>query len=202
MATVTTLSITNKALTLCGASPISDVNEDSNNARIANRVYEISLKSVLTECRWNFATTRATLSLSATTQPWYHIGEAYVYTRPTDCLRIFETNYPNADWREEGDYIISDTQSLGIKYVWYQNDPSKYPYYFLEAFIDKLCSDISYMLINSSTKAEAFLTKYTKVSLPKAMSANAQTGTQQQPMDDEWVLAKWGNGGNPARSYD
>jgi hypothetical protein len=199
---VSQTSLINKALTLCGASPITNITDDTNNARIANRVYEISLKAVLTECRWTFATTRATLSLSADTMPWYHSGESYVYVRPSTCLRIFETSDQQAVWREEGDHIISDTNGLGIKYVYYHDDPSKYPAYFVEALIDKLCSDVSYMIINSASKAEAFLGKYAKVSLPKAMSANAQTGTHQQPLDDEWTMAKLGNGGNQARSYD
>lgn len=198
---VTKTSLINKALTLCGAAPITSITDDTNNARVANRVYEISRQSVLSECRWTFATTRATLSISANTMPWYHSGEAYVYVRPSTCLRIFETSDPNATWREEGDYIISDTTSLGIKYVYDLDDPAKYSALFTDAFIDKLCSDVCFMILNSAPKAEAFLTKYVKVSLPKAMSSNAQTGTQQEPMDDFWVLSKLGNGGNQARSY-
>jgi hypothetical protein len=199
---VSQTSLINKALTLCGAAPITSITDDTNNARTANRVYEIALKSVLTECRWTFATTRATLSLSADTMPWYHDGEAYVYVRPSTCLRIFEVSDRVARWREEGDYIISDTASLGIKYVFYHTDPSKYPAPFLEAFIDKLCTDVSYSIINSTTKAEGFFGKYQKVSLPAAMAANAQTGEQQEVMDDEWLGSKYGNyGGNQARSY-
>jgi hypothetical protein len=198
---VSKTSLINKALTVCGASPITNITDETNNARVANRVYEISLKSVLTECCWTFAATRCTLSLSAVTMPWEYSGEAYVYVRPSSCLRIFETSSEDAEWREEGDLIISDTGSLGIKYVYYHDDPSKYPAYFLEALIDKLCSDVSFMIINSASKAEAFLTKYTKISIPKAMSMNSQIGTQQKPKDDEWELAKLGNGGNPARSY-
>lgn len=193
---VSKTSTANKALTLCGAAPITNITDDTNNARIVNRVYEISLKSILTECRWNFATTRTTLSLSADDVAWYHTDEAYVYVRPSNALRIFETSSERAIWREEGDYIISDTASLGIKYVYYHDNPSKYPAAFLEAFIDKLCADISFMILNSASKAEGFMAKYEKVSLPKAMSENSQTGTQQQPVDDAWLNAKYSNG-NP-----
>jgi hypothetical protein len=42
--------------------------------------------------------------------------------------------------------------------------------------------------------AEAFLAKYTKVSLPKAMSENSQIGTQQIPKDGEWMNAKFSDG--------
>jgi hypothetical protein len=188
----------NKALTLCGAAPITNITDDTNNARTANRVYDISRRSVLSECCWTFATTRATLSLSADSMPWEYVDEAYVYIRPTTFIRIFDVSDSNAKWREEGDYIISDTASLGVKAVWDIDNPDKYSAAFMEALIDKLCSDISFMIINSSTKAESFLSKYEKVSLPKALSENGQTGTQQVPKDDAWELAKYSNGNTDA----
>lgn len=199
---VSKTTVLNKALTLCGASTIGDITDATNNARACNNVYEISLRSILCECNWNFSVTRATLTVTATTvMPWNYSGESYVYTKPSLCLKVIEIYNSAAEWREEGELLITDVVEAQIKYTYYHDDPSKYPGYFLDAFIDKLCSDISYIIINSASKAEAFLTKYVKVSLPKAMSANSQTGTQQQPKDDEWALAKYGNGGNPARSY-
>jgi hypothetical protein len=198
---VTKTTTVNKALTLCGAAPISNITDDTNNARIVDRVYEIARKSILCECLWSFATTRCTLTITAATIAFYLSDENYVYARPSGALRIFETSDQNAVWREEGDLIISDTASLGVRYIYDHDSPDKYPAYFLEAFIDKLCVDICYMIINSTTKADSFLQRYYKVSLPAAKSMNSQTGTQQQPLDDLWTGAKLSSG-NPARSYD
>lgn len=195
---VSKVSLTNKALTLCGATPITSLDDDTNNARIANRVYEISRRSILTECMWSFATTRVTLAVSSESMAWDYSEEAYVYVRPADVLRIFDVSDQYATWRVEGDYILSDTNNLGIKYVYDHDDPSKYPPQFTEAFSDKLCSDISYMIINSAPKAEAFLAKYNTVSLPKAMAENSQIGTQQVPRDDAWDLARLSNGTSDA----
>jgi hypothetical protein len=125
--------------------------------------------------------------------PFYIDDEAYVYVRPTSALRIFEVSDKYAKWREEGDYIVSDTASLGITYAWDCDDPAKYPPKFLDAFIDKLCADICFAILNSVPKAEAFMAKYEKISLPKAMAENGQTGTQQQVRDDAWELAKYHN---------
>ncbi len=191
---ITKTSLVNKALTLVGANAITNIDDETQNARVVSRVYEISLKSILSECKWNFATKRKLLSLSEETVEWYYTNEAYVYTRPTDCIRIFGTNDDSAEWREEGDYILADVAGLGIVYTYYLDSPGKYPPSFTEAFIDKLCSDISYMIINSITKAESFLEKYLRVSLPKAMAENAQIGTQQYLKDDAWELAKDSNG--------
>jgi len=187
------ISLINKALTLVGANPITNINDSANNARIVNRVYEISLKSILSECKWNFATKRRLLSLSTDTLEWDYTNEAYVYARPADVIRIFGANDNNAIWREEGNYVISDTSGLGIIYVYYLDEPTRYTSSFTEALIDKLCSDIAFMIINSKSMAQGFLKKYNEVSLAKATAENSQIGVQQTLRDDAWSLAKSGN---------
>jgi len=186
--------IINKSLTLLGANSITNIDDNTNNARIVSGVYEIALKSILSECRWNFATTRKLLTSVDVDLDWYDAGETFIYAKPVNCVRIFGTNDDNATWREEGDYIISDTAKLGIRYVYYLDEPNKYPVFFVEAFVDKLASDIAFMILNSSQKSQEMLERYTKISLPKAMSENAQAGEHQYIKDDAWELAKNSNG--------
>ena len=183
----------NKSLTLLGAAPITSIDDDTNNARIVNRVYESALRSILSECKWNFATKRALLSIVTDTMAWYYTNEVYVYQKPIDMIRIFGTNDDDAIWREEGDFIISDTSGLGVIYVFYLDNPDKYPAQFIEAFSDKLASEIAYMVLNSASKAEEMYKKYQTISLPNARSENAQVGMQQYIRDDAWELAKYGN---------
>lgn len=189
MATKT--EIINKGLTLVGAAPITNIDDDSNNARIANRVYPLSLRSVLSACKWNFATKRQLLSVLNVTLDWYEPGCNIVYQKPTDMVRIFGTNSLGANWREEGDYIVSDTSGLGLRYVYFLDSPSKYSVDFIDALIDKFASDIAYALINSATIGAQYKKLYETLSLPKAMSLNSQTGTQQTMQDDAWEKAKF-----------
>lgn len=203
MATYSTTAIVNKALVLCGATTISSITDDTPNARALNAVYEIARKAILCECGWSFALTRSTLSTAGalTLVAWTYTSEAYVYSRPSAALRIVDVSDSDAIWREEGDYIVSDTNNLGAKYVFDQSDPSKWSPFFVAAFIDKLASDICFMILNSTQKAEAFLAKYEKVSLPRALAENSQTGTQQLAKDDAWEVSKLSNGSRPDRSY-
>lgn len=191
---ITKTDILNKALTLVGASPVINIDDSTNNARVLSRVYEGALRGILSRCKWNFATKRALLTVSTDTLEWYDLSEGTVYIKPTDIIRIFGVNNLKARWREEGDYIISDTVGLGIRYVYYLDLPSKYPAYFTDAFIDLLCADIAYTIVNSAALGEKFKTLYESVSLSTAMSANSQTGIQQEMVDDEWQLAKYNNG--------
>lgn len=183
----------NKALTLVGANPIVSIDDDNQNARVINRVYELSLKSILSEAPWVFALRRALMAQSTDTLAWYDTNENYLYVRPNDVIRVFRTNDRDAIWRQQGDYIISDTSGLGVEYVYFDNTPSTYTASFTEAFVDKLCSDIAFMILNSKTVAETFLEKYEKVSLSKALAENAQIGTPITMQDDAWDLAKFGN---------
>ena len=203
MATYTTVGLCNHALVLCGASPITSLTQDTPNARALNAVYENARKGFLTECRWTFSLTRSSLATNATTGlfPWTYDEEAYVYNRPANALRIWGVSDIEAIWREEGQYIISNTASLGTLYTWDHEEVGLWRPKAVVAFMDKLCSDICFMILNSATKAEAFLSKYQKVSLPAAMAEESQTGMHQQVIDDEWLKSKYGNGGNPSRSY-
>lgn len=187
------IDIINKGLTLVGASPITSLDDSSNNARVSNRVYDLSLRSVLSSCKWNFATKRALLSVLTDTLDWYDVGENIVYQKPIDMIRIFGTNSRCATWREEGDYIVSDTQGLGLRYVYYLDTPSKYSIDFIDALTDKFASDIAFALVNSQTLGEKYKKLYETLSLPKAMSLNSQSGTQQGMQDDAWELAKYSN---------
>lgn len=188
---LTKTDIVNMALTKVGASPIISIDDETNNARIINRTYEICLKSVLAECQWNFATVRVNLTQIVDSYDFYDTGETYVYAKPTDLIRIFAVNPPTATLREEGDYLISDTEGVGIKYTSFLDTPSKYPIYFVEALVDRIAADISYAIVNSASLAEAFNKRYETVSLVKAKTANSQTGVQQVMKADAWELAKY-----------
>jgi hypothetical protein len=188
---MTKVELINKALTYIGAAPITSIDDSTNNARIMNRVYDSSRRSILSECMWNFAVKRSLLATSAETLDWYDTGVTIVYMKPSDCIRIFSTNSASATWKEEGDLIVSDTNGLGIKYVYDLDIPSKYPASFAEAFVDRLAADAAFMILNSVKIAEAYLEKYEKLSLPKARAENAQVGTQQYVLDDAWENAKY-----------
>lgn len=187
-------AILNKACVLVGANTVVSINDESPQANALSNVYEISLQSILSECKWNFCTSRATLSVAPTNSVQFlYPSEQFIYYKPNNVIRIHDTYPAGSYFREESGLIISDTAGLGLLYTYYDDNPNDYPSYFLDAFIDKLCSDIAYLIINNAQVAEAFVKKYVGVSLPKAVASNSQTGTQQFYADGAWTLAKYFN---------
>ena len=194
--------ITNRALVKLGSRPVTDVDlDDTVEAETARNLYDMDLEELLAETLWTFATKRATLALLAETIVFNNEREtlAYIYQKPNDVIRIFETSDTAAYWKEEEDTIVSDTSGLGIKYVFRNENPATYPSYFAAALADKLAASMAFPLLNSTAKTSAMIEFYEKVSLPKAQSQNAQIGTPKELNDDYWLNAR--SGGPNVQEY-
>jgi hypothetical protein len=186
------VTIVNRALSLLGAEPITNLTDDTPDANIANRFYDQSRVSVLEECLWNFAAKRAELNIAVVTPAWIKDGLNYTFQIPSDVIRIFGISSDNISWRLEGEIIYADSDELGILYVYDLEDTTKFSASFTDAFADKLAADMAYSVNNSTTSARELLEKYQGVSLPRAMSQNSQVGTPQSVDDNLWVYAKYG----------
>ena len=77
--------IANIALTNLGATNITDIDEDSSNARKIRAIYDNLRQAVLEEHPWNFAIVRDVLSPDPTSPVF---GYSYKVRKPTGCLRI------------------------------------------------------------------------------------------------------------------
>ena len=186
------VTIVNRALSLLGAEPITDLTDDTPEAKIASRFYDESRKSILSEVLWNFAAKRAALNQVVVTPAWIKDGLNYVFQIPSDVIRIFGISSDAVQWRLEQEYIYANSDELGIIYVFDQTDTTKFSASFTDAFADKLASDMAYAVLNSNTEAKQLLEKYDGQSLPKATAENSQVGTPGQVNDDLWVYSKYG----------
>lgn len=186
------VTIVNRALSLLGAEPITNLTDDTPEANIANRFYDESRKSILSEVQWTFATKRALLNISVTTPAWIKDSVNFVFQLPSDIIRIFGISSANITWKVEQELLYADTDELGILYVFDQTDTTKFSASFVDAFADKLASDMAYSVLNSNTEAKLLLEKYDGQSLPKARSEDSQIGTADDPIDDLWSYARFG----------
>ena len=185
-------TIVNRALSLLGAEPINNITDDTPEANIASRMYDESRRSLLSECLWNFATKREVLNLVVGSPVWYSNQMGYIFQLPSDIIRIFGTSAPAAIWRVEGDQLISNTNEMGIIYVYDLEDTTKFSSSFTDAFADKLAADMAYAILNSNTETKMLTEKYLGESLPKARSENSQVGTPPEIDDNLWVYSKYG----------
>ena len=184
--------IINKALSLLGANRIASLKESSLEAQSASNVYSESLKSILTECAWKFATKRVLLPKVEKIPAWTKHGMRNYFQMPSDLVAIVEVSDPNARWEVEGELILTDVETFGIEYVYNLTDTSKYPAYFIDAFACKLAADMCYELTNSNEKTMTLLDLYKGEYLPIAKTKNARAGSAPMVRDDAWVSSIYG----------
>ena len=188
------VSVCNKALALLGANKITDLSDGTQEATVLSNVYTDTLKTILSECCWNFASKRAALNLT-TERPVF--GGGNVFTLPADMVRIFGTSLPyDLPYTIEGQNLICASDYVGILYTWLNEDDSSYPSYFTNAFTYLLAHDVCYELTNTVSKTQELLELYETQYLPVAKSKNARDKSPSQVIDSAWVdsvyTAKWG----------
>lgn len=181
------VSIVNKALRHLGANKITSLSDGSFEAQCASNAYEDSLRSILSECCWKFATQRTMLNKLDIDPAWNENGMSNYFQLPADLIEIFGVKDETAIWTREGDKIISNTNSFGIKYVYYCDDTAKYTPAFIDAFACLLAATMCYDITNSNDKTMTLLGLYKGEFLPIAKSKNAKEASAPQVKDDYWV---------------
>jgi len=81
-------SIVNKALSHLGANKITSLSDGSLESQCANILYEGSLRSVLSECCWKFATKRVMLNKIDKCPAWAENGMFNYFQLQSDLVKL------------------------------------------------------------------------------------------------------------------
>lgn len=182
------ISICNSALIKLGANTITALTENSKEARLCNAQFETVRDRLLQAHPWNNAIKRIALN-TLTDVPVF--GYSYMAQLPNDYLRVLEV-YPRVEYVIEGDKLLSNSDTMAIKYMHSATDPSKYTPRFAEALAYELGKELSYALIQSNTQQAQFM-QIAEDYISKARSFDAQEGTPQQFFDSSWEDSRFGN---------
>ena len=116
------LALYNIALSALGERTLDSTAENRYTRRELDKVYAVgngAVSNALQQGLWNFATTRTTLTVSTSTA----VGFAYVYTLPTDFVRLVQISTsssmvdPLLRYEIEGNSILSDSSLVYMRYV-------------------------------------------------------------------------------------
>ena len=189
------VDIANRALDKLGAESIVSLTEDSENARIINRAYEIVLESMLRSHTWNCAKVRVVLS-PLSDAPAFDYD--YQFQLPADCLRpIFPSDV--TDWSvEKGNILLTnDGDTLNLLYISTLDDPNDMDACFIEAFASKLALECCEKVTQSASKRKLAQDMY-EDSMKTARKANAFENIPAQQDYSSWIDARTtGPGQNP-----
>lgn len=184
----TKLQICNATFIRCGNEPIESLTEDNKRTKVILNQYEITLKDLLNDTTWNFATSREVeLTLDASS-PAFGYGARYI--KPSDVIRILELEC-NKEYRVEGDYVLTNSNApvIKAKCIMFINDETKFSPSFTKTFILKLAEDVSYALVQSNSLKESISAELDR-QIRKSRSYNSQEGTPLARMDNGLIFGE------------
>ena len=190
------VDICNQSLDLLGAATITALTENSKEARLCNRNFEVIRDSVLRAHPWNVAVTRKSLPQDTDTPAF---GFNFQYTLPTDpyCLRLlsfWDTSVDNeiaaydsnVMYKIEGRKILSNENVCNIIYIGREADTEQYDSLLTSTIAHRLAAEIAYGVTGSSPLAQRMQGLYEQ-RLREAKSIDAMEGYPEQPIADTFT---------------
>lgn len=145
------VQIFNRALIALGqTTTITDIDEETVPAQLCREIWDTCVDYVLSAHPWSCAKARWEIAADATGPLW---GPAYYYTRPTDCVAVFEMqDQEEYDWNDESGKIATNHGSpiyiMGNRRV---TNPADFDASMVEALAYKLAMELAIPLTQSKT---------------------------------------------------
>jgi hypothetical protein len=196
----TQVAVCNRALGKLGSARITDISEDSRQARALNACWDHVRDLVLRSFRWQFALKRAQLAASATAPAF---GFKNQFVLPSDFLQVdfvgdygptvnlaFYESQESVDYAIEGNMILTDFSApLNLRYIAQISDPGQWDISFAEVMACKLAMEIAEEITQSSEKRQLAAAEY-KAAVLSAMKANAVGRPPVVLPDQKWIIGR------------
>lgn len=183
---ISAVGIANIALTMLSTSRITSLDEDNENARKVNAIYNSTRDSLLAEHNWNFARAQAELSQldeTPTLSDW-----SLVFQVPTDVIRIIRIDC-DEKFAIYGSKLYTNSSSVKIDYIKRIESESMFSSAFVIAFASRLAMVLSYGITQSSTQTQ-LMADYYKNALQEAKWADAQEGVGTLPLSGSFIQSR------------
>jgi hypothetical protein len=200
--TETNISISNKALTKCGAGTIASFTEGSHEANVCSTMYDMTKKGLLYYTFWNFAIIKQAMNRLNETPSDKNF--TYVHSLPGNIIRIKsvfndEGRYLD-DYKIEGNKVYSNDQTLFLEYV-QEMVEDDFPVFFIEALVAKVAYEINEAITGIGTLNERLLQDF-NIKLRAARIADGQENPPTNVMPaGRLIQAHLGNVSSSNKNY-
>jgi hypothetical protein len=183
------VKVANLALTDLGADRIISLTEDSENARKVNAIFDLVRDAELRSHPWNFAIQRVAFNQTTNTPEFGYDSEFQI---PGDVLRILSSENRGYDeWVREGDKILVNDTSFKARCIMRITDTTKWDEAFVVCFAARLTAELAYSITDSRPVKEDSWKVY-REKKRQATGVDAQEGTPQELLTDEWLDSRFG----------
>ena len=177
------IEICSTALTMLGADEITTFEDESREAKICNRIYELTVRNCLSDRNWSFAQNSIQLN-KLSTVPLF--GYSSAFQLPTNYLRLVGKDNPSLPHSIKEKYLYCDASEVKINYI-FRLAEEKFPPYFTLYVVNSLCKILSISLMEDENKA-AYYTKEVLESRKRAGIIDSQSNGNTIPPIHNFAL--------------
>lgn len=182
------IEIVNMALGYLGVENISDIDEETAQARQARLFYRVTRDSLLRGFPWTFALKQ--WGCPAVKNAPAFKTYAFGCKMPVDCLRFLHTAEPSLKCELAGNYIYSDVNPIDIIGIRQIENESEFDSVFTEVFALKLAVQMSIVLSDDKGLRDRLKNDYEAL-IKTAQVKSALEGPQQEyQYDGSWLKAR------------
>lgn len=181
--------ICNRALIKLGKDTIRNIDTDESQAgTLCRAVYDTMLTEVLRQFEWNFAIVRQTLNRDMSDDPLFEWSYRFILPTIPQLVKILgvENNVP---FKIEGEFLVTNSDTINLKYIGKIADPNKYDVSFQETLSLAIAKEICFTMTSQTTLKDN-LTKEYLFSLQNAKDANYNDTNEIPIQNNSWTNAR------------
>ncbi len=183
--------IVNLALAKLGIDKfINNLNDKTDEARIASTIYADVRDAVLRDGAWKFAIKRVELAPTVDVVPFANGMKPF--TPPPDMILAIGSETHDVRWMREGAFILADTSVFRLRYVARIEDVNQYDSLFVQCLADRLAYEMSYAITQNFDVQKVRLQIY-----EQSIALARHRGSIEQATDyvvsDLYDRARYGN---------
>jgi hypothetical protein len=153
--TITDVEICSVALVKLGAKELSSFDDETVEADVARRLYEVTLRGLIASHPWHFSMAEAELE---TVDEAPIAGFSNVFALPPDLLRIISAGAGGRarglDYRLTGGRLHASSSRAFLRYQ-HRAETVVFPAFFVQALTAKLAAEFCLPLTESTSRADA-----------------------------------------------
>lgn len=192
---ISSIELVNRSLALLGIDSVTSLSDNTKVASTANILYDDTRAAVFRNHPWNCLIKRASLPKDVT-PPAYGYTNRFVI--PSDYLRLLsieDTGTFSASYQIENGFILSDNDTMNIRYVSLETDVTKYDTLLVDALCARLAADLAQPLLQSTSAMQEMFNMY-ELKLKEARFVDAQENAQDSLETDYWLDSRVGTPNN------
>jgi hypothetical protein len=187
--TLSDVEICSVALVKIGASAIASFADDTVEADVASRLYEMTVRALLASHPWHFTLAEADLELADAPAQG---GFSNAFVLPGDQVRIISAgggrNARGLPYRIAGNLLHADSREIVLTYQ-RRSETSTFPAFFVQALVARLAAEFCLPLTEGTSRADA-LYKLAAAELKIARLIDSQQSTPRAVEDFTLIAAR------------